>query len=119
MSTNKTSDGVKVSVKSGTKSHRRPYRGILHFPVGRIERHMRQARFARRIGKTAPLYLAAVLEYMVAEVAELAGNAAINDKRHRITPRHLQAALRRDSELARLVGSVSVAGGGSATFYAD
>ena len=44
---------------------------------------------------TLPLvYLAAVLEYLVAETLELTGNAVRNNKKQHIVPRHLQVAIR-------------------------
>lgn len=48
---------VSKSVKAG-----------LQFPVGRVARYLRNGRYARRLGTGAPIYLAAVLEYLAAEV---------------------------------------------------
>ena len=58
------------------------------------------------------MYLAAVLEYLAAEVLELAGNAAKDNKKTRIVPRHIQLAVRNDEELNRLLGSTTIAAGG-------
>lgn len=40
----------------------------LQFPVGRIGRFLKKGRYAKRTAAGAPIYLAAVLEYLAAEV---------------------------------------------------
>ena len=97
---------------SGTKSKSRSSKAGLQFPVGRIHRLLRKGNYAQRIGAGAPVYLAAVLEYLSAEILELAGNAARDNKKTRIIPRHLQLAIRNDEELNKLLGSVTIAQGG-------
>ena len=54
---------------------------------------------------------AAVLEDLCAEVLELAGNAARDNKRKRIIPRHIQLAIRNDEELNKLMAGVTIAQG--------
>ncbi|KAL5711003.1 hypothetical protein ACHQM5_021504 [Ranunculus cassubicifolius] len=84
----------------------------LTFPVGRLARHLKNARYAKRVGIGAPIYLAAVLEYLAAELLELAGNAAKDNKKKRIIPRHLLLAIRNDEELGKLLSGVTIAHGG-------
>ena len=98
--------------KKGGKSTSRSAKAGLQFPVGRVARYLKLGRYASRVGGGAPVYLAAVMEYLCAEILELAGNAARDNKKSRITPRHLQLAVRNDEELNKLLGGVTIANGG-------
>ena len=98
----------KTAKKAVTKSAK----AGLQFPVGRVARYLRVGKYATRIGAGAPVYLAAVMEYLAAEVLELAGNASRDNKKTRIIPRHIQPAVRNDEELSKLLANTTIAAGG-------
>lgn len=113
------SSGGKSGGKAGdasSKTQSRSAKAGLQFPVGRIHRLLRKGNYAQRVGAGAPVYLAAVLEYLTAEILELAGNAARDNKKSRIIPRHLQLAIRNDEELNKLLGGVTISQGGVLPF---
>jgi len=112
----KSKGGKAGSVEPAGKSISRSTKAGLQFPVGRIHRLLRKGNYAKRIGAGAPVYLAAVLEYLAAEILELAGNAARDNKKARIVPRHLQLAIKNDEELNKLLGSVIISQGGVVPF---
>ena len=102
--------GSKVAKKVKYKT--RSSRAGLQFPVGRVHRLLKKGNYCERVGSGAAVYQTAVLEYLCAEVLELAGNAARDNKKSRIIPRHLQLAIRNDEELNKLLGGVTIAQGG-------
>lgn len=104
--------GGRGKTAAGAKKGSRSAKAGLQFPVGRVGRFLKKGRYAARVGGGAPVYLAAIMEYLAAEVLELAGNAARDNKKNRIVPRHIQLAVRNDEELNKLFGNVTIANGG-------
>ena len=100
----------KGKAKSSGSSPRRPTG--LQFPVARLNRYLRKGKYASRVGVGAGVYMGAVLEYLCAEILELAPATPCDNKKTRIVPRHIQLAVRNDEELNKLLGSVTIASGG-------
>lgn len=95
-----------------TKAKSRSAKAGLQFPVSRVHRYLRQTTHHFRIASGAPVYQAAVMEYLTAEILELAGNAARDNKKTRIIPRHILLAVANDEELHQLLKGVTIASGG-------
>lgn len=106
--------GVKLSKcteKSKKKAGSRSVLCGLVFPVGVTHRRLKRIMTRRRrVSATAVIYFAAVLEYLIAEVLDLAGNLIrVNEKV--ITPRHLQLAIQGDEDLDTLIKAIIPEGG--------
>jgi len=116
------SEGVKAINKytSGDRRGKRSARAGLQFPVSRVEKFIRAASNkgsldssckkggCLRIQDTSAVYMAANLEYLVAELLELGGNAARDDKKARITSRHLFVGIENDSELSKMMADLKI-----------
>ena len=89
------------------KSTSRAEKAGLLFPVSKFNRHMRDSRKSKRVAAAAPVYMAAVLEYATTEILELA-EKELGKKKKRITPLELTRAIRKDDELAALLGGAAV-----------
>lgn len=107
-----TNNNVPDKPKAKSKAITKSKRAGLQFPVGRIHRKLKAGRYASRISSDAAVYLAAVLEYMMAEIIECSGQAATDNKRTRISPRHISLAIRNDDELNRLLKTALIPHGG-------
>ena len=98
--------------RAGAKqSGSRSAKAGLIFPVGRIGSLLRRGQFARRVGESGAVYLAAVLEYLVTEALELTIKAT-KDVKKRLNPRTLTLAARHDDEFGALLQNVTVSRGG-------
>ncbi|KAH9019707.1 histone-fold-containing protein, partial [Lactarius hengduanensis] len=88
-------------------------------PVARIHRYLKQRTQNNiRIGVKAAVYTSATLEYLSSPCTHACrdqGNASKDLCVKRITPRHLQLAIRGDEELDTLVRA-TIAGGGVMPF---
>ncbi|KAE9416090.1 hypothetical protein Angca_004077, partial [Angiostrongylus cantonensis] len=91
----------KTGVKSNFQSSQ--------YPIGHPHRMLHKGYYAGRIGGGVAVYLAAVLEYLAAEVLELAGNAVPDNKKTRINPRHHQLAVHNVEELNRRLSGLTIA----------
>lgn len=79
-------------------------RSGLIFPVGRIHRILKQRVSHRnRVGASAAVYCAAVIEYLATEILDLAGNCCRDQSAKTITPKRLQLVIKTDSELDALI----------------
>lgn len=108
----KTKD-TKSKSKGAKNAHsNRSQKAGLIFPVGLIDRKLKEMGVAKRVGSGAPVFLAGVLEYLTAEVLELAGNTSSETKKTRILPRHIQLAIHKDEELEKYLGNTTIAQGG-------
>jgi len=72
----------------------------------------------QRVRKEAGVYMATVLEYLVAEILEVAGDATKQAKKRRITPRSIMLSVRSDEELSALTKKVHFAESGTIPFIA-
>ncbi|XP_054983214.1 histone H2A-Bbd type 1-like [Sorex araneus] len=87
--------GCPFSHKPRKRAISRSTRAQLQFPVSRVDRLLRESQNVNRLSSSTPVFLAGVLEYLTANLLELAGQEAEKDSRSRITPEHLCAAVKK------------------------
>ena len=108
-----TRKGGNSAAKAGAKGGKSQSSRLgLIFPVGRVGSLLRRGRYTKRTAAAAPVYLTAVLEYLTAELLELSGKVAAQQKKKRITPRSVTLAVRHDEELSQLLQNVTFTQGG-------
>jgi len=101
-----------IKVASGKKGKKSMSdRAGLTFPVHKFTKALKRA-YTKRAQKGAGIFVTAVVEYVAAEILELAGATAKEQKKQRIIPRHIQLAVRNDEELNKYMRDVTIAQGG-------
>ena len=86
-----------------TATHRQPTQSYAE------KRRCRSRAYAQTIQEVPGCFLDTK---SLAEILELAGNAARDNKKARIVPRHITLAVKNDEELNKLLGGVTIASGG-------
>ena len=104
-------NALRAEKEPGQPKQRRSYGAGLTFPISRIGHLIRINMSSDRMGETAPVYLAAVLEYLCAEILELASQNVQSNKKVRITTRDLLLAIKNDEELNKLLNNATLSGG--------
>lgn len=94
------------SEASGTKESK----AGLVWAVTRTENRIMESSVYCRKSESVAVGVAAVLEYLTAEILELAGNATRDNKKVRIKPVHIFTTIKSDEELSKLYEDVSMWG---------
>ena len=83
-------------------------RAGLQFPVSRVRRLLIKSKQYDRISSGASVYFTAVLEYLAAELLDISANAAEQNHKKRITPQHIQQAIKSDEDFCKLLLSITI-----------
>lgn len=95
------------------KKSSRSSKAGLKFPVGRIKSRLRRVGYTKRVSASAPVFLAAILEYVASELLELSHDRAIDRGKRRIVPYDIFTVIRSDSELNQLLDGAAIPDGGT------
>ena len=93
--------------KTAKKAVSRSAKAGLQFPVGRIARYLKAGKYASRVGAGAPVYLAAVLEYLTAEVRGLGRRARRTKPSRHSAQRPLAPLHSQTPQVLELAGNAS------------
>jgi len=120
------SEGTKAVTKYGSadrgnkrKRKSNSKKAGLQFSVSRCKQFLKK--YNKKIGSSAPVYLAAVLEYITAELIELSGNVARDNRRSTMKIRDLYLAIENDHELNDMIHrlNMGITGGGNTVHVED
>eukprot|EP01084_Bolivina_argentea_P018949 35258_1 len=98
--------------KKGGKGTTRSAKAGITFPVGRVARLLKKGKYATRFGRAAPVFVASVLEYLTAELVQIAAASAKDAGKKRLTPRYINLGIRGDDEFNNLLNGAVISGGG-------
>ncbi|XP_037678698.1 histone H2A-Bbd type 2/3-like [Choloepus didactylus] len=96
------------SMRRQRRNRSRTSRAELTFSVSQVERLLRDGHYAQRLGWSAPIFLAAAVQYLTAKILELAGNEARNSGMRRITPELIDRAIHNNALLSGFFGTTTI-----------
>ena len=101
-----TTKGTGTRGKKAGKSVTGQTKAGIIFAPSRVARLLRGGRFSDRFSSSAGVYLAGVLQYLASEILEIAGEIAIEHKKQRVLPKHIQMAIANDDELLKMFANI-------------
>ena len=87
------------------------YAGI-SFPISRIQNRMRKLNANKTVTGNSAVFLAAELEYIAAEICDLAGNMCMDAGQKTLSQKHLFEAINGDAELSKIFAAGIIHEGG-------
>lgn len=95
-------------IRTRNNNSNRRARADLSFSVNHLERLLREGHYAHHFSSSAPVFLAAIIQYMTATILELAGNEAQRRGSSRITPELLDMAIHNNALLSGYFRSTTI-----------
>lgn len=102
ITSNSTSSVINKSYKRISNSKRA---GLI-FPVKRVYKKLKT--FGKRVMLNSCIEMAAILEYLVADLLDLSGEVTFSLDKSMILPRHIYLAIQKDKELKALLDHVTL-----------
>ena len=110
--------GENDNIEERSTSYKQDKASII-FPPSLVEKFLRQFGYNKiMVSSSAPVYLAAVLEYITFEILDLSNSYCKDNKRARISIRDVEMSVRTDIELDKLFNkfNIELLGGGVIPF---
>ena len=107
-STEAGAGGEGIMARAKRKSVSKSEKAGLSFPVARVNKYLKKNSGLKRVGGSAPVYATAIVEYVVSELLDVAGNVTSAAGRKTVSPEDLMKGLRGDKELAKLFAGHSI-----------
>ncbi|CAK6450042.1 unnamed protein product [Pipistrellus nathusii] len=90
------------------RTRSRTARADLVFSVSHLERRLLDGHYSQRLSANAPVYLAAIIQYLTATVLELAADEAHKMGCRRITPQLLDMAIHNNALLSGFFDNITI-----------